>query len=173
MKKLVLLPLLFAAFANAAAQHHGHHGAQPASETSHAIKALSAADIEGYREGRGMGLARAAERNGYPGPLHVLELADSLGLTLEQRAATESIRQAMLDEARPLGISLVEQEQALDRLFANGQATPDAVDALTAQIAETHGRLRAAHLRAHVAQRAVLTPEQTAAYNRLRGHSTD
>ena len=30
-----------------------------------------------------MGLALAAELNGYPGPLHVIELADSLRLTPE------------------------------------------------------------------------------------------
>ena len=32
------------------------------------------------RAGRGMGLALAAELNGYPGPAHVLELADKLDL---------------------------------------------------------------------------------------------
>ncbi len=32
-----------------------------------------------------MGLALAAELNGYPGPAHVIELADSLELTEAQR----------------------------------------------------------------------------------------
>ena len=34
----------------------------------------------------GMGLALAAELNGYPGPAHVIELAKSLGLSEPQRA---------------------------------------------------------------------------------------
>ena len=37
-----------------------------------------------------MGLALAAELNGYPGPSHVLELADKLELSAEQRAAFTS-----------------------------------------------------------------------------------
>jgi hypothetical protein len=48
------------------------------------IKALSAADVEALENGQGWGLAKPAELNGYPGPLHVLELADELQLTEEQ-----------------------------------------------------------------------------------------
>jgi hypothetical protein len=48
------------------------------------VKALSEqiADLEA---GRWMGLALAAELNGYPGPTHVLELAEALTLTSKQR----------------------------------------------------------------------------------------
>ena len=49
-------------------------------------QALSPEDIQGLLEGRGMGLAKAAELNSYPGPKHVLEMADALELTPEQRA---------------------------------------------------------------------------------------
>jgi hypothetical protein len=45
------------------------------------IKTLSDQQIGDLRAGRGMGLALAAELNGYPGPMHVLELADALGLS--------------------------------------------------------------------------------------------
>jgi len=38
--------------------------------------ALSVEQIEQYRAGAGMGYAKAAELNRYPGPMHVLELAD-------------------------------------------------------------------------------------------------
>jgi hypothetical protein len=34
------------------------------------IKALSTQEISDYISGRGMGLAKAAELNGYPGPAH-------------------------------------------------------------------------------------------------------
>ncbi|HXH46834.1 MAG TPA: hypothetical protein VNK51_23725 [Bradyrhizobium sp.] len=51
---------------------------------SRPIKALSLQQIDDLRAGRGMGLALAAELNGYPGPSHVLELRDRLGLTVDQ-----------------------------------------------------------------------------------------
>jgi hypothetical protein len=44
------------------------------------IKALSDQQIADLRAGRGMGLALPAELNGYPGPIHVLELGDQLRL---------------------------------------------------------------------------------------------
>src|SRR6056297_1838494 len=64
---------------------------------------LSADEVIGLREGRGMGLARSAELHSYPGPMHVLELADALDLSAEQRAEAERLRAEMLAEARPLG----------------------------------------------------------------------
>jgi hypothetical protein len=55
------------------------------------IKALSETEMRDLAEGRGMGLAKAAELNSYPGPLHVLELADRLELSEAQRAASAPI----------------------------------------------------------------------------------
>ena len=49
------------------------------------IKALSDDDIAALRKGEGMGMAKAAELNGYPGPVHVLALAGQLGLTEAQQ----------------------------------------------------------------------------------------
>jgi hypothetical protein len=37
-----------------------------------------------------MGLALPAELNGYPGPIHVLELSDKLGLSAEQKSRIEA-----------------------------------------------------------------------------------
>lgn len=51
------------------------------------IKALSGEPVAELRAGEGMGLALAAELNGYPGPRHVLDLANQLGLTDEQPGA--------------------------------------------------------------------------------------
>ena len=48
------------------------------------IKSLSQQQIVGYLDGRGLGLAKAAELNHFPGPMHVLELSDELGLTDQQ-----------------------------------------------------------------------------------------
>jgi hypothetical protein len=49
------------------------------------IKALSADEIKQYLAGAGMGYAKSAELNHYPGPGHALELADKLGLSDGQR----------------------------------------------------------------------------------------
>ena len=49
-----------------------------AGEEGREIKALSAADVDAYLTGQGMGFAKAAELNGYAGPKHVLELAAEL-----------------------------------------------------------------------------------------------
>ena len=74
--------------ATAMAQHAPYAGQQ-----SRAIKAFSAEETEQYLAGAGMSHALAAELNRYPGPMHVLELADRLSLSPQQRAATEQLMQ--------------------------------------------------------------------------------
>ena len=74
------------------------HGATPspyAGQQSREIKALSGAEQSDLLAGKGMGLAKAAELNGYPGPAHVLELAGELELSAEQRERTQEVWQAM------------------------------------------------------------------------------
>src|SRR2546425_6382198 len=63
------------------------------------VKALSEQQIADLRAGRGMGLALAAELNGYPGPLHVLELGDQIGLSDTQRERMRELFAAMQAEA--------------------------------------------------------------------------
>src|SRR5690606_22844036 len=63
------------------------------------VKSLSEREIGDLKAGRGMGLALAAELNGYPGPLHVLELAKPLGLTEAQRNKVRELHAAMTAEA--------------------------------------------------------------------------
>ena len=134
------------------------------------IKALSEQQIADLRAGRGMGLAMPAELNGYPGPMHVLELADSLALSDAQRAAVERQFEAMKAESIPIGERLIEQEAMLDQLFAARTATADNVAAAVAAIAETQGALRHAHLRYHLTTLALLQPDQVERYGRLRGY---
>lgn len=110
-------------------------------QQSRAIKKLSDEDIAALRAGNGMGLAKAAELNGYPGPAHVLALADRLQLTAAQRQEVAAIHARMGAGARPLGEAVI-----------------------------AHGRLRAVHLAAHLSTRALLSPEQIALYQQLRGY---
>jgi hypothetical protein len=135
------------------------------------VKALSDEDIAALRKGEGMGMAKAAELNGYPGPKHVLDLAQQLQLTDVQRHDVQAIFDRMSAAARPLGGELIAKEQALDRLFANGDITPDRLAAATASIAVLQGRLRAVHLSAHLETRALLNADQIARYERLRGYA--
>jgi Spy/CpxP family protein refolding chaperone len=173
----------------AAAQHAGHHGnhhhgapsghAPPAASPvqpytgleGRRIKALSEEDAAGLLAGRGMALALAAELNGYPGPMHVLEHADALGLSGAQRATAEGLRTRMLDEARALGARIVALEEELDRLFAGGTADTGRLAALTASLGALNGRLREVHLATHISMRDALGPEQRAAYDWMRGYT--
>jgi hypothetical protein len=81
----------------------GHDGAPYAGWQEREIKALSAEQIDDLRNGRGMGLALAAELNGYPGPRHVLDLAGQLDLTAEQRAEAQRLLDEMQAQAIVLG----------------------------------------------------------------------
>ncbi|MDH3229326.1 MAG: hypothetical protein OEN55_06010 [Alphaproteobacteria bacterium] len=142
-----------------------------AGEEQRAIKALSDEEQRGLLEGAGLGYARAAELNGWPGPLHVLELQEALSLTQAQVGEMEALRREMQAQAIPLGRQLIEAERALDALFASGRPSPQDVMAATARIAEIEGRLRAVHLVAHLRAASVLTRHQTMLYGRARGYS--
>lgn len=135
------------------------------------LKALSEEQEADLLAGRGLTLALAAELNGYPGPAHVLELADTLGLTPAQRTAAEALRARVGAEARAIGGRIVALEEELDTLFAGGDADAGRLAALTSALGALGGRLREAHLTAHIAMRAELEPAQRDAYARLRGYA--
>lgn len=134
------------------------------------IKAFSEQQVADLRAGKGMSLALPAELNGYPGPSHTLELADQLKLTPEQKVRTQALFMQMQQEAKTVGEQVISAEAALDRLFREKQATPEALQAATAKAAQAQGQLRETHLRYHLVMGDVLLPEQVAAYNRLRGY---
>jgi Spy/CpxP family protein refolding chaperone len=134
------------------------------------IKALSPQEISDYLSGKGMGLAKAAELNGYPGPAHVLELATQLDLTPEQKSKTQELFKIMQGRAIPLGRELVEEERTLDRLFASHSATAEALNSSLARIGKLQAQVRQVHLDTHLVQTALLTPEQINRYNHLRGY---
>lgn len=137
------------------------------------IKALSDQQVSDLSAGRGMGLALAAELNGYPGPSHVLELADRLELSSDQRSQVQGFFNSMKAEAQPLGLKLIAQETDLDRLFASRAITSGTLKATTTAIAVTQGELRETHLKYHLSTAAILTPVQMQRYAELRGYSGD
>jgi Spy/CpxP family protein refolding chaperone len=141
-------------------------------EQARDIKALSAEDTDALLKGKGMGLAKAAELNGYPGPLHVLELAADLKLDEQQRARTQALFDAMQAKAVALGRELVAEERKLDELFSQNRVDAQSLAEVLARIGELQAKVRGAHLEAHIAQARILTPGQTARYVELRGYST-
>lgn len=152
-----------------AADAHKH--APYAGQQARAIKSLSPADIAALRAGSGWGFAKPAELNGYPGPLHVLELRDRLGLDAGQRAKIEAIYAAMKASAKKLGRDYLAAEQALDAVFARGDATAETVEALTQAAARLRAKLRSVHLRAHLQTTPILTTAQRHRYAVLRGYA--
>jgi hypothetical protein len=163
--------VIAATLAAAGAAQAQHAPASPYSGLeTRSVKALSDQQIADLRAGRGMGLALPAELNGYPGPVHVLELGDRLGLNAEQRARVEELHAAMKAETVPLGERLIAQETDLDRQFATKSVTPASLQAATADIGASQGALRGAHLRYHLSTLEVLTPEQIRRYGELRGY---
>jgi Spy/CpxP family protein refolding chaperone len=140
--------------------------------TPPAIKSMTPDEVKGYLAGEGLGMAKAGELNHYPGPKHVLAMADHLGLSDAQKAAIEKVEAAMKAAAVPLGRQIVDSEAALDRGFASGTIDQATLTALTERIGDLQGRLRAVHLSAHFATRKLLTADQITMYDSMRGNDT-
>lgn len=171
----LLAALLALCVSTLSAQEHEHadHASPYQGMESRAIKALDAQRVEGLLQGEGLGLALAAELNGWPGPRHVLDMAEELGLGDDQRLAVEQVRENMAAQARQLGARIVELEETLDRRFAHGHITPEVLAELTGEIARLEGELRRTHLEAHLETTALLDASQREAYNRLRGYELE
>lgn len=167
----IVFAALLCASGAALARHSPYAG-----QEQRPIKALSEQEVTALLAGQGAGFAKAAELNGYPGPLHVLELAAPLGSSDAQRAATQRLMTEHKARARSLGAELVEAERALDAVFAQRDASPasaDAVDAATRRVGLLHAELRSEHLKTHLAQTALLDTRQVQHYARLRGYAAD
>lgn len=134
------------------------------------VKALSKKQMANYLQGSGMGYAKAAELNHYPGPRHVLDLAAELGLSEEQIDRTNAIFSAMQSRAIELGKQIITLETELDRHFANQRIDLDTLEKLLMETGALEAELRYAHLLAHLEQHAVLTSQQIQQYNKLRGY---
>jgi Spy/CpxP family protein refolding chaperone len=171
---LLVLTLALGVVASTAGAQQQQPQQQPrgyAGEERREIKSLSTEEIEQLLQGHGMGLAKAAELNHYPGPRHVLELGGPLELRPEQRAETEAVFARMREEAVRLGRQIVDRERELDAMFAKGEIDAGKLRAATSEIARLQGELRAAHLAAHLEMRRILSPQQIKKYDELRGYA--
>ncbi|HKQ27233.1 MAG TPA: Spy/CpxP family protein refolding chaperone [Burkholderiales bacterium] len=164
-------PLLAAALALATVSSHSQHSGY-AGQQQRDIKALSAEEVSQYLSGAGMGYAKAAELNGFPGPMHALELSDRLGLSDTQRAATRRLMDEHKADARRIGFKLVEAEAAVEELFRRGDVDPAVLAQSVRNAAALQGEYRLAHLETHRRMRALLSEEQVKRYDALRGYSS-
>ena len=153
------------------AQHAGHGAPSPyADQAASGIKSLSERDIAELRQGGGWGLAKSAELNGMPGPAHLLELEDEIPLTAAQVRAVAVVFEAMRVAAIAEGERLIARERVLEEAFRERSVTPDSLRRMLAAIEESRSALRYIHLAAHLRMPALLSDEQIARYNALRGY---
>ena len=166
---IVLMPLSAFSVSGHSHQHQSKYVGQEMRE----IKSLSETDIEELRNGKGWGLAKAAELNGVPGPAHLLEMKKEIGLNPEQIHAIENLYQKMKQEAIPLGLELIELEKQLNNHFSNQTITDELLRELLQKISQVYSELRYVHLSTHLKTPEIITSDQITLYNKLRGYSSD
>jgi Spy/CpxP family protein refolding chaperone len=177
LKQLALnfaLVLLFGVFALAQEKHsmdHQNHKSHYISEINNEIKALSNEELNHLLNGEGMGLAKAAELNSYPGPRHVLDLSSELNLTQEQKEKTNALFDSMQTAAKQIGSIIIAKEKELDSIFKTNNTDEKIIRDRITEIALLNGKLRFVHLNAHLKQKEILTDEQISTYNKLRGYN--
>ena len=174
MKKLcVIAAAICLVSQGAAAQTHNPNSASTpyAGLEDRGIKGLSEADIDELRRGGGWGLPLPAELNGKPGPAHLLELKDEIGLSDEQVAQIMSIFEEMRREAIAAGERLIEAEAALSDAFAADRLDEDELEELVENAEAVRAELRYIHLSRHLATTPILTSHQVQRYQVLRGYA--
>ena len=125
-------------------------------------------DREPLLNGDGNGMAAYAESNGYPGPKHVLDLAEKLGLSAKQKLDVREIYDDMLTRARAIGKMIVKVEEELHYQFNSGMLKQESVEDDAESIGKMRGTLRGVHLAAHVKTKEILTKKQVELYTALR-----
>ena len=168
---ILLLILMLIPMSICSAADHSHQS-KYAGEEKREIKSLSATDIEELKTGKGWGLAKAAELNGVPGPVHLLEMKEEIDLSANQIRAIEDIYKKMKQEAISLGLELIELERELNNHFANRTITDELLRQILQGIAQVQRQLRYVHLSAHLNTPDILKSEQITHYNKLRGYSS-
>lgn len=169
---LILLLFLFSFIGCSHNQHSNQQNSSYAGQESRNIKALTSYEIEGYLSGLGMGLSKVAELNQYPGPKHVLELADQLKLSDLQKEQTQTLYNEMKNKAVNIGKNYIAKEQELNQLFESGNVSSSAIKSLLVKIGEIKGSLRAVHVNAHIKMKEILTSNQVKKYDELRGYGS-
>lgn len=161
---------MFAIASASALAQYPHTTSPHAHAQSGEVPSLTPDEVRALRNGDGMGLARAAELNHFPGPKHLLDLRAELKLSHVQIEQVEAIHRKMKTRAIAKGEDILQAEIRLANLFASGSPAPTQVNRATEHLGVLRGQLRAIHLLAHIESARELAPGQIKAYNRLRGY---
>lgn len=172
-RRLMLGTIAVSALCSGIAFGQAGQGSHYAGQEQREIKSLSPDDISVLRRGGGWGFAKAAELNGVPGPLHLLEMKDRIPLTPAQVTKVSAIYEDMKARAVDRGGRLIELERELEGHFRTWAISDTRLRTLLAEIAEVRGDLRYTHLSAHLAVSEFLTKKQIARYNALRGYKSN
>jgi len=129
-------------------------------------------EADGLEKGAGLAMALPAELNGYPGPRHLLDAADTghLSLRPDQREAVQRLYDRMLAAAKAKGQEILQAEAQLALSFRHAHIDEATLREGLERIARLRAELRFIHLRTHLETKALLTPEQIDRYNVLRGY---
>lgn len=150
------------------------HGDRPyAGFEARTIKGLSEEDIAELQRGGGWGLALPAELNGKPGPTHLLEHSNALGLSDTQIGELTEIFERMRAEAIEAGGRLIAAEAALSEAFEGGSPNREELALLVQQAEAARAELRVIHLSRHLETTPLLTAAQIEKYQVLRGYLDD
>lgn len=165
MKMIVLLLVMILPCIVVASERSPYVG-----EEHRPLASFSQAEVESLRKGDGMGFAKLAELNHFPGPKHVLDMADSLDLSPSQVTATRQLYIEMKEKAVNLGEKLLAAELLLDKSFEDESITDKKLESALRDIGNIRSQLRYTHLEAHLRQKRILSAEQVAIYDTIRGY---
>jgi hypothetical protein len=143
----------------------GRHHAMPTAEADGHTN-IAAASIVVPMNGEDVS---GAERNLFPAPQTAIFMANDLGLDGAQRRRLHELQLALDSQVALIGRRIQAEEARLDRAFMENVIDSGRIDGLTARIGALQAQLRAALLRAHLATRDLLSPEQLLRYAELRG----
>jgi len=112
-------------------------------------------------------------------PLHAAQEASRAGMkailykSISPGRPWEVARQLQTeDEARRIGAQILSEEQQLETTFRDRTIVERDLRERVTRIAALQGELRVVHLRAHLLTRAILSADQVARYDELRGYTT-
>lgn len=160
---IIVIGFASAVFANTKSLYVGQEARE--------IKALSQQEVADYLDGKGLGYAKAAELNHFPGPKHVLDLSSELNLTDQQVLQTQAVFDTMKSQAITLGKEFIAKEKELEFSFSSGSIDENTLKSLVSEIGVIQANIRYVHLSAHLKQKALLTEHQRHLYDQLRGYT--
>lgn len=150
--------LRFPMFSGQTKQDHSAHAGH---------QACIDAERESLARGEGFGMALPADHAGYPGPRHVLDLATELKLSPDQVRALQKLFDEMKQKAQQRAGEIQAAQELLEKMFRENHSEADLREQ-SFRVDSIYAELRWVHLSAHLAARKLLSPEQVAAYERLR-----